>query len=173
MKLFSAVRYLQLSALRRLSFLVLLAALATGCASLGRAVFATPTVQLKDVRVKAIGIQGGSMDLILTVTNPNEFRLDATRLTYNLLVDTLKVASGEIKQAVTLEAHRTTDVIVPVTFSIQELIRASQVMSQNGGVDYHVTGEVTAATPGGSFTRSYKGDGHFDNIQSLQGLRPR
>ena len=55
-------------------------------------------------------------------------------------------------------------------FSIAELVNATQLMSQTGGVDYHVIGEVTAATPGGSFTRPYKGDGHFDNIASL---RPR
>jgi LEA14-like dessication related protein len=143
---------------------------AAACASLARAVFATPTVTLKDVRMKAIGFQGGSMDIILDVTNPNDYRLDATRLTYNLWVDTLKIAFGEIKKTATLEPHRTNEIVVPVSFSIQELVRATQLLSKTGGVDYHVTGEVTATTPGGSFTRPYKGDGHFDNIQSL---RPR
>jgi LEA14-like dessication related protein len=142
----------------------------SACASLGRSVFTTPTVELRDIRMKAIGMQGGSMDLILDVMNPNDYRLDATRLTYNLYVDTMKVAFGEIKQHATLEAHQKTMVVVPVSFSIAELVKATQLMSQTGGVDYHVIGEVTAATPGGSFTRPYKGDGHFDNIASL---RPR
>jgi LEA14-like dessication related protein len=142
----------------------------SACASLGRSVFTTPTVELRDIRMKAIGMQGGSMDLILDVMNPNDYRLDATRLTYNLYVDTMKVAFGEIKQHATLEAHKKTMVVVPVSFSIAELVKATQLMSQTGGVDYHVIGEVTAATPGGSFTRPYKGDGHFDNIASL---RPR
>ncbi len=140
----------------------------TGCASLGRSVFATPIVELKDVRLKGIGFQGGSMDIILEVMNPNDYRLDATKLTYNLFVDTNRVAFGEIKQTATLEAHKKTQVVVPVSFSINELIRATQLMSKTGGVDYHVVGEVTAATPGGSFTRPYKGDGHFDNIASLK-----
>ena len=144
--------------------LVLLA----GCATVGRSMFATPVVELKDVRMKAIGFQGGSMDIILDVTNPNDYRLDATRFTYNLWVDTNRVAFGEIKQTATLEAHKKTAVVVPVSFSIQELIRATQLMSKTGGVDYHVTGEVTAATPGGSFTRPYKGEGHFDNIGTLK-----
>jgi LEA14-like dessication related protein len=147
--------------------LVLFAFALSACASLGRSVFATPTVELKDIRMKAIGLQGGSMDIILEVNNPNDYRLDATRLTYNLFVDTMKVAFGEIKKTATLEPHRKSEVVVPVSFSIQELIRATQLMSKTGGVDYHVTGEVTAATPGGSFTRPYKGDGHFDNIASV------
>ena len=142
--------------------------LLASCASLGRSAFATPTVELRDIRMKAIGMQGGSMDIILDVMNPNDYRLDATRLTYNLFVDTMKVAFGEITQHATLEAHKKSEVVVPVQFSIAELIRATQLMSKTGGVDYHVVGEVTAATPGGSFTRPYKGDGHFDNIASLK-----
>jgi LEA14-like dessication related protein len=153
--------------MRKASTLVLLAFALSACASLGRSVFATPTVELKDIRMKAIGLQGGSMDIILEVNNPNDYRLDATRLTYNLFVDTMRVAFGEIKKTATLEAHRKSEVVVPVSFSIQELIRATQLMSKTGGVDYHVTGEVTAATPGGNFTRPYKGDGHFDNIASI------
>lgn len=153
----------------RASVLGLLLVLA-GCATLARSVFATPTVQLKDVRMKAIGFQGGSMDIVLDVTNPNDYRLDATRLTYNLFVDTMKVAFGEVDKTTTLEPHRKNEVVVPVSFSMQELIRATQLMSQTGGVDYRVTGEVTAATPSGSFTRAYAGTGHFDNIGSV---RPR
>jgi LEA14-like dessication related protein len=149
---------------------VLLLFAVTACASLGRHMFATPTVELKDVRMKAIGLQGGSMDIILSVDNPNDYRLDATRLTYNLFVDTMRVAFGEIKKTATLEPHKKNEVIVPVSFSIQELVRATQLLSKTGGVDYRVNGEVTAATPTGSFTRQYTGQGHFDNIASL---RPR
>ena len=107
----------------RSSVLGLTLVLATACATLGRAMFATPVVELKDIKMKSIGFQGGSMELILNVDNPNDYRLDATRFTYNLFVDTLKVASGEIKQTATLEAHKKTPVVVPISFSIQELVR--------------------------------------------------
>jgi LEA14-like dessication related protein len=147
---------------------VVLAFALPACATLARSAFANPTVELKDIRMKAIGFQGGSMDIILNVTNPNDYRLDATRLTYNLFVDTMKVAFGEIHQLTTLEPHKKNQVIVPVSFSMQELIRATQLMSQAGGVDYHITGEVTAATPSGSYTRAYSGAGHFDNIGSVR-----
>lgn len=153
--------------MKRALTLALVALSVAACASLGRSVFATPTVELKDIRMKAIGMQGGSMDIILNVTNPNDFRLDATHLTYNLYVDTIKVAFGEIHKTATLEPHKKNEVIVPVSFSMQELIRATQLFSRTGGVDYHVNGEVTATTPGGSFTRPYSGVGHFDNIASL------
>jgi LEA14-like dessication related protein len=158
------------AAIRRLPSAVLCVIALSGCASLGRRLFATPTVELKDIHMKAIGLQGGSMDIILSVDNPNDYRLDATRLTYNLFVDTMRVAFGEIRKTATLEAHKKSEVVVPVSFSMQELIRATQLLSRTGGVDYRVNGEVTAATPTGSFTRQYAGQGHFDNIASL---RPR
>jgi LEA14-like dessication related protein len=158
------------SVIRHLPSAIFVLITLSGCASLARSVFATPTVQLKDVRMKAIGFQGGSLELVLMVYNPNDYRLDATRLTYNLWVDTLKLAYGEINKTVTLEPHKQNEVIVPVSFSIQELVKASQVMSKTGGVDYRVAGEVTAATPAASFTRPYEGKGHFDDLSSL---RPR
>ncbi|MGH7656277.1 MAG: LEA type 2 family protein [Gemmatimonadaceae bacterium] len=156
--------------MRRIPLVVLFALTLGACATLARSSFATPTVELKDVRMKAIGFQGGSMDIILNVTNPNDYRLDATHLTYNLYVDTMRVAFGEISKTTTLEPHRRNEVVVPVSFGMQELVRATQLMSQTGGVDYRVTGEVTAATPSGSYTRAYSGTGHFDNIGSV---RPR
>ena len=157
------------SAIRPLpSVIVFALVLTAACASLGRSVFATPMVELKDVRMKGIGLQGGSLDIILEVFNPNDYRHDATRLTYNLYVDTLKIAFGEIHQTVTLPSNKKTEVVVPVSFSIQELVRATQVMSKTGSVDYRVVGEVTAATPGGSFTRPYKGEGRFDNLARVR-----
>ena len=163
----SALRQLS-PARRQLSFAVLLLIFAAGCASLGRSVFATPTVELKDVKVRSIGLQGGTVDVILSVDNSNDYRLDATHLTYNLYVDTLKVFSGDLTRTVTLEPRKKTEVTVPVNFSVQELVRATQVLGKTGGVDYRVEGVVTAVTPGATFTRAYTGEGHFDDIGSLR-----
>ncbi len=140
----------------------------SACASLGRSVFATPTVELKELKVRSIGFSGGTVDVIVNVNNSNDYRLDATHLTYNLYVDTNKVFFGEIKRTVTLEANKKTEVTIPVQFSIQDLVRATQLLGKTGGVDYRVVGEVTAATPGATFTRPYAGKGHFDDIGSLR-----
>ena len=142
--------------------------LVSACASLGRSVFATPTVELKDLKVRAIGFQGGTVDVIVAVNNTNDYRLDATHLTYNLWVDTNKVFFGEIKKTVTLEPNKKTEVVIPVQFSIQDLQRAIQLLGKSGGVDYRVDGEVTAVTPGATFVRPYAGKGHFDDIGSLR-----
>src|SRR6185503_11721392 len=67
---------------------------AAGCSTLGKAAFADPVVTLKDVKVVGIGLTGGNVDVVLSVYNPNGFRLDATKLTYNLFVDSTKLGDG-------------------------------------------------------------------------------
>ena len=58
-----------------------------GCASLGAlGGFKEPVVSFKDLRVRGLGLTGGSLDAYLSVYNPNGFRLDATRLTYKVTV---------------------------------------------------------------------------------------
>jgi LEA14-like dessication related protein len=135
------------------------------CAGFMRTEFGTPVVELRDVRLKGIGIQGGSMDLVLDVYNPNNYRLDTSRLTYALLVDTGSIASGEINKLVTLEAKKKTEVILPVTFSAKELFGAAKIITQMGSLDYTVKGELTVATPFGSYTRPYSGRGRFDSLR--------
>jgi LEA14-like dessication related protein len=147
------------------ALLVVAAVAGTACAAMGRGAFATPVVQLKDVRVKGIGINGGSLDLVLDVYNPNPYRLDATHLTYNLYVDTNKVAVGSVEQHVQLDDKKTTQVILPVKFSFQEMLGAAKVITGMGSVDYRVTGDVTVATPFGSITRPYEGKGRYDSLR--------
>lgn len=147
--------------------LALVATAAAACASMGRSTFATPVVELKDVRVKGIGLQGGSLDLILDVYNPNNYRLDATKVTYTLFVDTNQVATGEITKLVTLTEHVKSEVVLPVSFTVQQLLGAARMLTGTGSVDYRVAGDVTVATPFGSFTRPYNGKGRYDTLRGL------
>lgn len=142
-----------------------LALLAIGCATLGRSAFANPVVELKDVRLRGIGAQGGSLDLVLEVYNPNDYRLDASRVTYTLFVDTTQIATGVVNKLVTLENRKKSEVTLPVTFTTRELLGVAGVLTRMGSVDYRVAGDVTVATPFGSFTRPYDGKGRFDSLK--------
>jgi LEA14-like dessication related protein len=105
------------------------------------------------------------MDLVLDVYNPNSYRLDTSRLTYTLAVDTAALATGQIDKLVTLEAKKKTEVILPVTFSARELFGAAKIITQMGSLDYTVKGELTVATPFGNYTRPYEGRGRFDSLR--------
>lgn len=148
---------------RRSALAAGLALLAAGCASLARQAFRTPTVALQDVRIRALGLDGGSLDLVLDVYNPNEYRIDATRLTYTLLADSSLVAAGTVTRRVTLHNKAHNGVTLPVTFTFKELLNAAEVMLRSGAVDYTVKGDVTVDSPFGSVTRPYEGKARLEN----------
>lgn len=147
-------------------FRVLTAVLATltlgACASLGRASFKEPVVNLRDVSVTALGLTGGSLDVTLAVYNPNGYRLDATRLTYRVsMANDVTVGSGQIDTKLTMQEKDTTLVKLPVSFTYAGIGAAGREVMNTGAVDYKVAGEITVGTPVGNFTKPYAGTGRF------------
>src|SRR3954463_16399403 len=108
-------------AMRKFAFAVMVAGatLVAGCSTLGKAAFQNPIVHLRNVAVRGIGLQGGTLDVQLSVYNPNHFRLDATRLTYNLNLagDSVKVASGTFDNRFSVTDNDSTLVTIPVDFT--------------------------------------------------------
>lgn len=144
--------------------LVLVAVAATSCKSLARQAMANPVVEVKDVVVKGMGTTGGSLDVILDVYNPNEFRMDATKITYELWVDSSRVADGAIDKVVTLGEKSRSDIIVPVNFTYNEMRAVLNKFMLRGVVDYQVKGQFTVVTPFGNITRPYSGTGRLDSV---------
>jgi LEA14-like dessication related protein len=137
--------------------------LGAGCSALGRASFQNPIVHLRSVAVRGLGLTGGSLDVKLSVYNPNHYRLDATKLNYkvNLAGDNVTVASGTLDDRFTVQDNDSSEVTIPVNFSYAGLGAAGQTLLNNGTVDYHVLGDVTVGSPVGSFTVPYSSTGRF------------
>jgi LEA14-like dessication related protein len=134
-----------------------------GCSTLGHAAFQNPVVHLRNVQVRGIGLNGGSLDVLLSVYNPNHYRLDATRLTYrvSLAGDSVTLASGALDSRFTVQDNDSTTVTIPVTFTYAGVNAAGRSILNTGAVDYHVLGDVTVGSPVGSFTVPYSSTGRF------------
>jgi LEA14-like dessication related protein len=132
------------------------------CSTLGRQAFADPTVTLKDVRVASMGLNGGNLDVKLNVYNPNGYRLDATRLSYRLLVDTTPLANGVMDNRFTVQDKDSTTVTIPVAFTWSGLGAGVRSIMNSGAVNYRVTGDVTVGTPVGNFTIPYSQTGRYN-----------
>ncbi|HEY9226492.1 MAG TPA: LEA type 2 family protein [Gemmatimonadaceae bacterium] len=139
------------------------AALAVGCSTLGRAAFEQPVVNLKDVKVRGLGLSGGNMDVVLSVYNPNHYTLDASRLTYTVAMagDSVTVATGALSDKFTVQTKDSTMVTIPVAFTYAGLGAAGRSILNTGAVNYHVTGEVTVGSPVGSFNVPFSKTGRF------------
>jgi LEA14-like dessication related protein len=135
------------------------------CSALGRAAFKDPVVNLRDVRVLGLGTSGGQLEVHLGVYNPNNYRLDATRLTYRAFVgDTVGLASGSFDQTTTVQAGDSTIVKIPVAFTYAGLGAAGMQLLRTGSVTYRVTGDVTVGSPVGNFTVPYSTTGQFNTM---------
>jgi len=139
-----------------------------GCATLGRAGFKEPIVSFKDLRVRGLGLTGGSLDAYLSVYNPNGFRLDATRLTYNVKVGDNPLGTGVLDSRFTVQNNDSTTVRIPIDFTYLGIGAAARSMMNQGSVPYTVTGDVTVGTPIGNFTVPYTGSGRFSAFGGAQ-----
>ena len=143
--------------------------IATACSTLGRQVFAEPQVNFRDVKINGLGLTGGSLDIVLSVYNPNEFRLDATRLTYRLLVgDSIQFGDGVLDSQFTVQEKDSTLVRLPLSFTYSGIGAAGRQLLQSGTVNYRVLGDVTVATPLGNFTRPYDRTGRFSAMSGTR-----
>lgn len=131
------------------------------CASLGMNGFQNPVVTLKDVRVNGLGLTGGSVDIVMNVYNPNHFRLDATRMTYKLYVDTIPFGTGAVDSRFTVQSKDSTEVRLPLSFSWAGIGTAGRELMNTGTVPYRVAGDITVGSAVGTFTLKYDRTGRY------------
>ncbi|MEX2178095.1 MAG: LEA type 2 family protein [Gemmatimonadaceae bacterium] len=139
---------------------------AAACSALGRQAFQNPVVNLRNVAVQGLGLSGGQLEVQLSVYNPNNYRLDASRLTYRVFVgDTLGLASGAVDTRTTVQAEDSTIVVIPVSFTYAGLSAAARQILLTGSVTYRVAGDVTVGSVVGNFTVPYSATGRFNTVR--------
>jgi LEA14-like dessication related protein len=143
---------------------VLLAVGVAGCATIARQAFQEPVVSVRDVRLNGIGLTGGSVDVALNVYNPNNYRLDATRITYQLLFDTVSFANGALTEQQTMNARDTLRLVIPVNFTYRGVGEAGRQILNTGTINYRLLGDVTVGSPLGNFTIPYSTTGRFSTL---------
>jgi LEA14-like dessication related protein len=149
--------------IRRAAAALMLMPLAA-CGFMQRQSFGQPEVVVDDVRLTGIGLQGGKIDIILAVYNPNNYRLDASQLQYTALIDTLRVADGTIAPRVTLVPKDTSKITVPMNFGFRQVAAAAQMAAQRGTIPFRVYGDLKIDTPFGSVTRKFDQRGTYDGV---------
>jgi LEA14-like dessication related protein len=135
------------------------------CSTLGRQAFQNPVVNLRDVRVLGLGTTGGQLEVQLGVYNPNNYRLDATRLTYRVAVgEDVGLATGALDTRTTVQAGDSTIVKLPVSFTYSGLGAAATQLLRTGAVNYRVAGDLTVGSVVGNFTVPYSTTGNFNTM---------
>ena len=149
--------------MRRIAMITAALALAGvgGCKTVGKQMLQEPVVTLRDVKLVGVGATGGTLDILLNVYNPNDFRLDGSRITYRVFADSVAVGGGSLDQRFTVQNGDSTQMRLPLTFTYAGLGAAARQLQNQGSVNYRVTGEIEVATPIGNFTRPYDQSGRY------------
>lgn len=134
----------------------------TACGGLKKGDFKEPVVTFRNVRVGGIGLNGGTLDIVLGVYNPNGFQLDASRVTYQLFVDTLPLGSGAVDKHFSVPSRDSADVDLPLHLTWKGVSAAGQQLLNDGSVPYRVKGDLVVGSGVGDFTIRYDQSGHFN-----------
>ncbi len=134
------------------------------CATLGRAAFQEPVVTLREFNVTGLGLTGGSVDVVLSVYNPNGYKLDALSMTYRVDVDSVQLGDGALDGRFVVPEKDSSVVRLPVRFTYAGLGAAGRSLITAGTVNYRVRGDFTVSTPLGNFTRPYDQTGRYNSV---------
>ena len=135
-----------------------------GCATLGRAAFEEPVVELREFNVTGLGLTGGAVDVVLSVYNPNGYKLDALSMTYKVDVDSIALGGGSLDGRFVVNSRDSSQVRLPVQFTYSGLGAAGRSLITSGTVNYRVRGDFTVSTPIGNFTRPYDRRGSYNSV---------
>jgi len=118
-----------------------------GCATLRALRFEEPQVELKEINITGISLSGGTMDLILDVFNPNDYRLRSTRLEVGIDLEGTHFGDALLERPLDLSPLNHNQVIVPVRFEWAGIGAGARALVTRQAVRYGLTGSVIVDTP--------------------------
>ena len=120
----------------------------SGCATLRNALsFEEPQIELKQVDITGFGLQGGTLDLVFDVYNPNQYRLRSTRLEVGLELASTDFGEALIDKPLDLSPQNHSRVVMPVRFTWAGVGAAARSLLQLQELRYGITGAVLLDTP--------------------------
>ncbi len=81
-----------------------------------------PEVAIKTVTLTGLDRGGIEMEFLLTVTNPNSYKLKLMGYTYNLSISSMPLTNGENHDVVEFAGNTTTDFKIPTSVTFHDLL---------------------------------------------------
>jgi LEA14-like dessication related protein len=123
--------------------------------------FRQPEVRFAGVSVGSLSKEGAGLDVELSVTNPNGYKLGVRELTYRLSIGDAPAGEGSAAQTISIPAHATAKVGLPLKVTFEPLKSSALEMALTGRIAYAIEGEVVFTTPLGSARRPYRHAGNL------------
>lgn len=124
----------------------LLIPLITGCAVVRQLSFAEPTVDLAAIHIVGLGLNGGTLDLVFAIHNPNPYRLAGKELSADVTLEDTPFGSLTRADPWVLPAAADTTVVLRLDFGWGAVGSAARAMLERGAVRYRLSGRMRVGT---------------------------
>lgn len=131
--------------MKRLPFFLLI--LLTGCSLFVK----KPDVAVKSVTLTGLDTKGVGIDFLLTVANPNSYKLTLSGYRYDLFVSSLPLTEGESVDTIVFPAKAVTDVRLPARVEFRDLLKVLKAVPDPEQVPYRLKAALNIQAPLGSF----------------------
>ena len=149
---------------------VLGTAVATGGCSGLKDLFTEPAFRLERVVVRDVGLQGGALDLIVGVDNPNQFDLHGTGLEAGFDVEQSHLGTVRLTDDFAVTKASVTTLTLPLTFEWAGVGTAVRSALGSGEIPYSMKGQARLETPFGGYDVPFEGQGRVP-VTTPQGVR--
>ena len=144
------------SSYRAFYFLIII--FIAGCAGPASKPLQEPKVQVRDLEITDATLGGIDAIVTLDIDNPNEVRLSARELSYELLVSGNQLVSGQDDQSISVPAFGRETIELPVRLSYLGLIETLQEVLRTGSAAYTVKGNFKTSIFNYAIPFSKQGD---------------
>jgi LEA14-like dessication related protein len=132
----------------RLQSILLVLISSAACSGIGNN-FRQPDIQLDHAVVRGIGLSGGNLDLVVKVENPNNFRLQGTRLEMGVDVEGQHLGDITYDDDFSVAENGTTTLTLPLRFGWAGVGSAVRAALSYGDLPYKMKGQAQLRTPWG------------------------
>ena len=122
--------------------LLCLALLLSGCAGPLSKPLIEPNVQVRGLEITEATLSGIDAIVTLDIDNPNEVKLSARGLSYQLFVSGNQLVTGQDDQSISVPAFGRETIELPVRLSYFGLIETLPEILRTGSADYTVKGSI-------------------------------
>ena len=137
--------------------LVLLGLLAACAGPLSKPLI-EPKVQVRDLEITDATLGGIDAIVTLDIDNPNDVRLSARGLSYELFVSGNQLVTGQDDQSISVPAFGSETIELPVRLSYFGLIETLPEVLRTGRADYTVKGNIKTSIFNHAIPFNKKGD---------------
>ena len=107
-----------------------------------------PEISVKSINVSQLSLSGASINVMLSVANPNDFAVGLDGFRYALETGGHKLVDGSVQSLPKIGKNERVDIAVPVDISFLSAGRAARHLLESSAAPYTLTGDMVFNVPG-------------------------